>query len=177
MGQRTVSDMPEITLRPTPMSGATIAIAGSAAARISLAAANRRGRPIRSLAVESATSAACQGHSRSTVVALLVERPANFRFPLYRRARRTEQDLRALMSPEQSPNRTSSPCADFGSQISKRELEVVKLVCTGMTNREIANKLFIAERTAEGHVERIRNKLGVRSRTEVAIWAAKHGLD
>jgi DNA-binding NarL/FixJ family response regulator len=45
-----------------------------------------------------------------------------------------------------------------------------------MTNRQIADRLFIAERTAEGHVERIRNKLGFRSRTEVATWAVEHGL-
>jgi non-specific serine/threonine protein kinase len=45
-----------------------------------------------------------------------------------------------------------------------------------MTNKEIAKRLFIAERTAEGHVERIRNKLDVRSRTEVATWAVAHGL-
>jgi DNA-binding NarL/FixJ family response regulator len=45
-----------------------------------------------------------------------------------------------------------------------------------MTNKSIAERLFIAERTAEGHVERIRNKLGVRSRTEVATWAVEHGL-
>jgi non-specific serine/threonine protein kinase len=45
-----------------------------------------------------------------------------------------------------------------------------------MTSKEIAQRLFIAERTAEGHVERIRNKLGVRSRTEVATWAVAHGL-
>ena len=50
------------------------------------------------------------------------------------------------------------------------------MVASGMTNREIAQRLFIAERTAEGHVERIRNKLGVRSRTEVATWAIEHGL-
>jgi non-specific serine/threonine protein kinase len=50
------------------------------------------------------------------------------------------------------------------------------MVAAGMTNKEIAQRLFIAERTAEGHVERIRNKLGVRSRTEVATWAVAHGL-
>ena len=50
------------------------------------------------------------------------------------------------------------------------------MVAAGMTNKEIARRLFIAERTAEGHVERIRNKLGVRSRTEVATWAVAHGL-
>ena len=60
--------------------------------------------------------------------------------------------------------------------LSRREREVVTMVAAGMTNREIAQRLFIAERTAEGHVERIRNKLGVRSRTEVATWAVAHGL-
>jgi non-specific serine/threonine protein kinase len=60
--------------------------------------------------------------------------------------------------------------------LSRREREVVTMVAAGMTSKEIAQRLFIAERTAEGHVERIRNKLGVRSRTEVATWAVAHGL-
>ena len=60
--------------------------------------------------------------------------------------------------------------------LSRREREVVAMVAAGMTNREIAESLFIAERTAEGHVERIRNKLGFRSRTEVATWAVERGL-
>jgi len=60
--------------------------------------------------------------------------------------------------------------------LSRREREVVALVAAGMTSKQIADRLFIAERTAEGHVERIRNKLGVRSRTEVATWAVEHGI-
>jgi non-specific serine/threonine protein kinase len=60
--------------------------------------------------------------------------------------------------------------------LSRREREVVAMVAAGMTNRQIAGRLFIAERTAEGHVERIRNKLGFRSRTEVATWAVQHGI-
>jgi non-specific serine/threonine protein kinase len=60
--------------------------------------------------------------------------------------------------------------------LSRREREVVGLVAAGMTNREIAKRLFIAERTAEGHVERIRNKLSARSRTEVATWAIEQRL-
>jgi non-specific serine/threonine protein kinase len=60
--------------------------------------------------------------------------------------------------------------------LSRREREVAAMVASGMTNKEIAQRLFIAERTAEGHVERIRNKLGVRSRTEVATWAVARGL-
>jgi len=60
--------------------------------------------------------------------------------------------------------------------LSRRQQEVAKLVAEGMTNRQIAERLFIAERSAEGHVERIRNRLGVRSRAEVAAWAVEHGL-
>jgi predicted ATPase/DNA-binding CsgD family transcriptional regulator len=60
--------------------------------------------------------------------------------------------------------------------LSRREQEVVRLVAAGMTNRQIGERLFISWRTAGGHVERIRNKLGVRSRTEVATWAVERGL-
>ncbi len=57
--------------------------------------------------------------------------------------------------------------------LSRRELNVAQLVAQGMTNREIADKLFIAERTAEGHVEHIRNKLGFHSRSQIASWVAR----
>lgn len=60
--------------------------------------------------------------------------------------------------------------------LTRREREVAAMVAAGLTNREIAGRLFISERTAEGHVERIRNKLGVRSRTEVATWAVASGI-
>jgi predicted ATPase/DNA-binding NarL/FixJ family response regulator len=60
--------------------------------------------------------------------------------------------------------------------LSRREQEVARLVAAGMTNREIGERLFISWRTVEGHVERIRNKLGVRSRMEVATWAVENGL-
>ena len=45
--------------------------------------------------------------------------------------------------------------------LTRREREIASLVAQGLTNREIAERLFIAERTAEGHVESIRNKLGL----------------
>jgi DNA-binding CsgD family transcriptional regulator len=47
---------------------------------------------------------------------------------------------------------------------------VAKLVSEGHTNREIAQQLEIDERSAEGHVERIRTRLGVRSRAQIAAW-------
>jgi DNA-binding NarL/FixJ family response regulator len=54
------------------------------------------------------------------------------------------------------------------SGLTRRELEVADLVADGLTNREIAERLFITERTAEGHVERLRAKLNVRTRSQVA---------
>lgn len=62
------------------------------------------------------------------------------------------------------------------SPLSQRERELATLVAAGLTNREIGQRLFISWRTVEGHLERIRNKLGVRSRTGVATWAVEHGL-
>jgi non-specific serine/threonine protein kinase len=55
------------------------------------------------------------------------------------------------------------------ARLSRRELEVAAMVAQGMTNRRIADALVLAERTVEGHVERIRRKLGVRSRTQIAV--------
>jgi len=49
---------------------------------------------------------------------------------------------------------------------------VAALVATGLSNKEIAEKLVISERTAEGHVERILGKLGFRSRSQIASWQA-----
>lgn len=56
--------------------------------------------------------------------------------------------------------------------LSKRELEVAKLVTQGLTNKEIARTLFISQRTAEGHVAQICNKLGFSTRSQIAAWAA-----
>ena len=57
--------------------------------------------------------------------------------------------------------------------LSRREREVAELVAQGLTNREIAERLFISERTAEGHVQSIRNKLGFTSRAQIAVWTVQ----
>ncbi|MEU2014165.1 helix-turn-helix transcriptional regulator, partial [Nocardia sp. NPDC019302] len=58
---------------------------------------------------------------------------------------------------------------------TKREREVAELVAEGLTNREIAARLVISPRTAQGHVEHVLTKLGFTSRTQVAAWiAASH---
>lgn len=54
--------------------------------------------------------------------------------------------------------------------LTARQHEVADLVSQGRTNREIATRLGIDERSAEGHVERIRLRLGFRSRAQIAAW-------
>jgi DNA-binding CsgD family transcriptional regulator len=61
-------------------------------------------------------------------------------------------------------------------RLSRREGEIADLVALGLTNREIGERLFISERTAEGHVQQIRNKLGFTARTQIAAWAVEHKL-
>ena len=57
-----------------------------------------------------------------------------------------------------------------GFRLSPRELEVARLIAEGLTNPDIAKRLFIAPRTAETHVENVLKKLGFRSRAQVAAW-------
>lgn len=60
--------------------------------------------------------------------------------------------------------------------LSERELEVLTLVGRGMTNREIADKLFLSANTARNHVSNILGKLGLTRRSEAASFATEHGL-
>jgi DNA-binding NarL/FixJ family response regulator len=62
------------------------------------------------------------------------------------------------------------------SDLSHRELEVVRLIATGATNREIAEKLVISEGTVKNHISNILSRLGLRDRTQAAIYAREHGL-
>jgi predicted ATPase/DNA-binding CsgD family transcriptional regulator len=76
---------------------------------------------------------------------------------------RTEQPP-ATARPEQRPEMAALPPP---AGLTPRELEIAELVARGLTNRQIAERLVIAERTVESHVERIRVKLGVHSRRQV----------
>lgn len=63
------------------------------------------------------------------------------------------------------------------SVLTRRESQVARLVADGLTNREIATKLVISPRTAQGHVEHILAKLGFTSRAQIAAWFAEQGSD
>lgn len=66
-------------------------------------------------------------------------------------------------TPIQSP-----PALD---ELTKREMEVLRLIASGASNREIAQKLFISEGTVKNHVTNILNRLNLRDRTQAAIFA------
>jgi DNA-binding NarL/FixJ family response regulator len=61
-------------------------------------------------------------------------------------------------------------------ELTPRELEVFRLIATGMTNREIADHLIVDETTVKTHVTRILMKLGVRDRVQAVVLAYETGL-
>ncbi|HEX6054594.1 MAG TPA: response regulator transcription factor [Intrasporangium sp.] len=69
--------------------------------------------------------------------------------------------------------RTPRSAAD---ELTPRERDVIILIAEGATNRQIANRLGVTERTARTHVSNILTKLGLASRTQAALWAVHHGL-
>jgi DNA-binding NarL/FixJ family response regulator len=59
--------------------------------------------------------------------------------------------------------------------LSGRETDIIKLAAQGMTNKDIADKLHLSNRTVEGHLRTIFNKLGVGSRTEAVLYGLRKG--
>lgn len=62
------------------------------------------------------------------------------------------------------------------AELTAREIEVLKLVATGSTNREIAERLYLSEGTVKNHISRILGRLGLRDRTQAAIYARDRSL-
>jgi DNA-binding CsgD family transcriptional regulator len=74
-------------------------------------------------------------------------------------------------------DRTAALVAQLGrgrpGELSPREAEVAQLVAEGLTNRQIADRLVISERTAQNHVQHILTKLGFTTRSQIAVWSAR----
>ena len=60
--------------------------------------------------------------------------------------------------------------------LTDREVEVLKLLATGLSNRELGAVLFISEHTVKTHIEHIIGKLGVSDRVQAAVWATRNGI-
>jgi DNA-binding NarL/FixJ family response regulator len=74
------------------------------------------------------------------------------------------------------PTHAAPPRAAAPVDLSERELEVVRLVARGANNREIAQALVLSEGTVKNHISNILSRLGLRDRTQVAIFARDRGL-
>ncbi|MER7986138.1 LuxR C-terminal-related transcriptional regulator [Streptomyces noursei] len=79
----------------------------------------------------------------------------------------------ALRERAQAASKGPHPAA----KLTRREREVADLVGEGLSNKEIAARLVISLRTAEGHVEKVLTKLGFNTRTQIASWAVQQRVD
>jgi DNA-binding CsgD family transcriptional regulator len=92
--------------------------------------------------------------------------------PSFTRAR----GLAGRATPPSAAARPDTALPHSPEPLTDREREVANLLAQGMSNREIAATLVISESTAEVHVKHILSKLGLRSRSQVAAWAARRDL-
>ncbi|WP_232376158.1 ATP-binding protein [Amycolatopsis aidingensis] len=81
-----------------------------------------------------------------------------------------EQAVRYALDEEQDTATDTATAAPAQDPLTKRETEIAELVTQGLTNRDIADRLVIARRTAETHVDHILGKLGFTSRAQIAAW-------
>jgi len=80
--------------------------------------------------------------------------------------------LIAQMAQDSQQPPHSVPCYEG---LSDREIEILNLVCRGLSNKEVAQRLYLSVRTVENHLGNIYKKLGVRSRTEAAVLVMQRG--
>jgi len=93
-----------------------------------------------------------------------------------RAAHRGEMQLDPAIARRLMNSLWTEPADDPAADLTSRELEVLQLIGAGAANKAIALRLDISERTARTHVSNILRKLGLHSRTQVALWAVRSGL-
>jgi DNA-binding NarL/FixJ family response regulator len=93
-----------------------------------------------------------------------------------RAAHRGELQLDPAIARLLTTSLLASPREDSARELTSRELEVLRLLGEGESNKGIAAALGIGERTARAHVSHILGKLGLNSRTQAALWAAREGI-
>jgi len=77
---------------------------------------------------------------------------------------------------EQVSSHQTQPATLITRQLTNREIEVLRLIAKGLSNADIAGRLFLSEGTVRNHVSAILAKLGVSDRTQAAVIAIQHGL-
>jgi LuxR family maltose regulon positive regulatory protein len=86
------------------------------------------------------------------------------------------QKLLAAFAPATSQSAFSNPPSEILEPLSDRELEILRLIAQGLSNREIGERLYLALDTVKGHNRRLFDKLQVNSRTEAIARARELGL-
>ena len=105
--------------------------------------------------------------------ARLVSLPGRSHFPYAGDAAALVRAILEFLGDREPPGAPAAgPPGGRPGMLTARQLQVAALVAEGLTNRQIAQRLGIQERSAEGHVERIRLRLGVSSRARIAAWWA-----
>ena len=69
-----------------------------------------------------------------------------------------------------------SPATDAAERLSEREVGVVQLVAQGLSNAEIAARLYLSEAAIKSHIARILAKLDLRDRVQIAVYAYEHSI-
>jgi HD-GYP domain-containing protein (c-di-GMP phosphodiesterase class II) len=95
---------------------------------------------------------------------------------IQREAREGRLDPDAVVAVADAAGRTLPKANLRPAGLSDREVEVLKLMAQGLSNRQIARRLYISPRTAEHHVQHIYTKLATSSRAAAALFAMEHGL-
>jgi DNA-binding NarL/FixJ family response regulator len=84
---------------------------------------------------------------------------------------------RLTRAPEAASARGSTHGVDLAAgELTEREREILRYLARGANNREISEALFITEGTVKNHVSNVLSKLGLRDRTQAAIYAREHGI-
>ena len=76
----------------------------------------------------------------------------------------------------QASSHRTQPPSNITADLTEREIEVLRLIAKGSSNKDISERLFLSEGTIRNHVSAILAKLGVSDRTQAAVIAIQHGL-
>ena len=104
--------------------------------------------------------------------AALVSLPGRSHFPFVGDAAAVVRAILEFLGEQAAAAPPGRAGSSSSGELTPRQLQVAALVADGLTNKQIAQRLGIEERSAEGHLERIRTRLGVTSRAQIAAWWA-----